>query len=468
MGAMPLATKRADLAGALELAYSVGAACAATSAWLSDDPALMPSIYLERGGRLRCHAAARYWQVFDGIVPGVGVIGQTYLTGEPRTVGDTTSSAHYMEVAPAVRDEACVPIRASGRVIGALNVESEHRLDEDVPATLAGCAELLGRRIEALGGLPRESRSQRLARHASRIATLDRASDIRREVLRAACDVADMESALLVGQPQLGLEVTVWGPHSRALRELEPETLAKIAGWVNSMASVYTVGEPAGVGFAGHEDLRAAGAEAFVVVPVHHAGTVDRALLLVHSQPIALPTEDVELLELLALQAGSALQTAAVMTELHERAERDPLTDLGHQATFRAALCSACRGRRALALLVVDVDNFKQVNDTLGHQAGDEVLLRCATVLGADLREADGLYRIGGDEFAVLIDGADEQEAVSMAERLRGAVASLGGPTVSVGVASRSQGEEHESLFGRADAALYAAKHAGRNAVAVR
>ncbi len=442
-------------------------ACDAVCRWLEDDPRLMPSVYLERGGRLRCQSAKRYWQIFDGIVPGVGVIGQTYISGQPLTVPETADSPHYVEVAPGVRGEACVPVRAGGQVIGALNVECEDKLADDVPDTLARSAELLGRRIQALGGLPRESRSQRLARHASRLAALDCATDIRCEVVRAACDIADMESALLVSQTDTGSERTAWGPHSDRLRGLAPQTLAQIAGWVQSMASVYTVGEP-GVGFAGHDDLFAAGAEAFVALPVHRTRDPGGVLLLVDSQPIALPTEDVELLELLALQAGSALQMAGAMTELHQRAERDPLTELGHQATFQAALRSACSGRRALALMVVDVDNFKQVNDTLGHQAGDDLLVRCASVLGADLRDGDRLYRIGGDEFAVLVDGADESEAVTMAERLRTAVAALGGPTVSVGVAGRARDEDHEALFARADAALYAAKHEGRNVVAVR
>ncbi len=450
-------------------ASSAKAACQAVVDWLAADPALMPSIYLERGGRLRCQAVARYWQVFDGIPPGTGVIGQTFQSGTPTIVADTGASDDYLEAVPSVRGEACVPVRAAGHVIGVLNVESERPLQAAVADTLTWCADLLGRRIEELGGQPLESRAQRLARHASHLSTLRDVGAILDEVTIAACDIAGMESALLAFPEAGERSVPVaHGPHAERLAALAPTALRQVAGWVESMTSVYTIGEPAGRGFAGHEVLRRAGAEAIVVLPVHGGG--DRArgvLLLVHSEPIALPTEDVELLELLAAQAGSALRTAHAITGLHERAAQDPLTELGHQVTFQTCLQEACRQQRSFSLMVVDVDSFKAVNDSLGHRAGDDVLVRCATVLGGDLREGDRLFRIGGDEFAVLLERTDESEAHALGERLRASIAALGGPTVSVGVAAFKPGEHRADLFGRADAALYEVKRRGRNGVAV-
>jgi GGDEF domain-containing protein len=305
----------------------------------------------------------------------------------------------------------------------------------DAQARLERGAALLGRRIEQLGGLPPESRSQRLARHATNLAGLSEASAIAHEVVRAACDVAEMQSAMLLvgerGTLQLG---AVHGPHGQSLAALDAETRETIAGWVGSATSVYSIGEALGRGFARHETLRAAGAAAILAVPVHVPGERHGLLLLVDRQSIALDTEDVELIELLAAQTGSALQTAAAIEELHDRAARDPLTELGHHGTFLDALAGACEAEPPppFALLVIDVDGFKGVNDRLGHRAGDELLVRCAG-----------------------------------AQSLRTAVAEEGGPTVSVGVAVHRPGVSHATLFSLADRALYDAKRGGRDAVAL-
>ncbi|MEJ7818022.1 MAG: diguanylate cyclase [Thermoleophilaceae bacterium] len=428
-----------ELSLLLEPASTAKAACRAVVDWLAADAAFMPSIYLERGGRLRCQAVTRYWQVFDGIPPGTGVIGQTFQSGTPTIVADTGASDDYLEAVPSVRGEACVPMRTGGQVIGVLNVESERPLPDAVADTLTWCAELLGRRIEELGGQPLESRAQRLARHASHLSTLRHAGAILGEVTVAACDIAGMESALLAfPEADERSDPVAHGPHAERLAALAPAALRQVAEWVESMTSVYTIGEPAGRGFAGHEVLRQAGAEAIV-----------------------------ELLELLAAQAGSALQTAHAITDLHERAAQDPLTELGHQVTFQTCLQEACRQQRSFSLMVVDVDSFKAVNDSLGHRAGDDVLVRCATVLGGELREGDRLFRIGGDEFAVLLERTDESEAHALGERLRASIAALGGPTVSIGVAAFRPREHRADLFGRADGALYEVKRRGRNGVAV-
>jgi hypothetical protein len=256
-----------ELSLLLEPASTAKAACRAVVDWLAADPALMPSIYLERGGRLRCQAVTRYWQVFDGIPPGTGVIGQTFQSGTPTIVADTGASDDYLEAVPSVRGEACVPMRAGGHVIGVLNVESERPLPDAVADTLTWCAELLGRRIEALGGQPLESRAQRLARHASHLSTLRDAAAILGEVTIAACDIAGMESALLAfPEADERSDPVAHGPHAERLAALPPAALRQVAGWVESMTSVYTIGEPAGRGFAGHEVLRQAGAEAIVVL----------------------------------------------------------------------------------------------------------------------------------------------------------------------------------------------------------
>ncbi len=165
-------------------------------------------------------------------------------------------------------------------------------------------------------------------------------------------------------------------------------------------------------------------------------------------------------------------------------AHRDPLTHLPNRRHFDRLLAAECDGKYSaglgLALLFVDVDEFKAFNDSMGHQAGDECLQKVARLMVDSLhREGDVLARYGGEEFVALLPNIDAQGAVLVAERLRAVVEAanvahpggrLGRVTVSVGVShapSRSSGCTPAALVEQADAALYMAKAAGRNRVVV-
>lgn len=142
---------------------------------------------------------------------------------------------------------------------------------------------------------------------------------------------------------------------------------------------------------------------------------------------------------------------------------------LAHQS--ETLLRNAAQGTTRPALLVMDVDRFKEINDSLGHQAGDRVLRAIAGALRHGLRQTDLPCRIGGDEFAVLLDNPSEEEALTMARRLLRTMATLAPPTdgkpvditCSLGAAVYRLGESWEDLFARADRNLYLAKQAGRN-----
>lgn len=130
-----------------------------------------------------------------------------------------------------------------------------------------------------------------------------------------------------------------------------------------------------------------------------------------------------------------------------------------------------------VALIMLDIDNFKAVNDVAGHRAGDEILRAFSAALKAQLRADDALVRLGGDEFVVVVSGVSSAQALSIAERLRGAVIGLKLPRVvgagpyisaSIGVAMAGGGGEAlflDKLLLQADAAVYAAKSAGRNRI---
>lgn len=184
-------------------------------------------------------------------------------------------------------------------------------------------------------------------------------------------------------------------------------------------------------------------------------------------------------LALPALSLGAVmLANARVLTDTAYAAEHDHLTGApSRRAFFEIAERELARARRhggGLGLLLLDADHFKRINDTYGHGVGDEVLRDLVRRTGDVVRKIDYFARLGGEEFGVLLPDANHQTAQAVAERLRAALdrsqprrsAEGGVPyTVSIGLAMLERGEDFAGLMRRADAALYAAKDAGRNRV---
>lgn len=165
--------------------------------------------------------------------------------------------------------------------------------------------------------------------------------------------------------------------------------------------------------------------------------------------------------------------------ELKELANRDSLTGLLNRRAFEEhaaqMLRTARRRKESTALLMIDLDHFKEVNDRFGHAEGDHVLKMVATALKTTARENDIVARLGGEEFVVAVLGANEAESIAAAERLRLAIAAIRNTksiTASIGVTTctphlqkREVSLILEELLTQADRALYAAKHNGRNQV---
>ena len=157
------------------------------------------------------------------------------------------------------------------------------------------------------------------------------------------------------------------------------------------------------------------------------------------------------------------------VTELRRMASRDPLTDALNRRAFDAELARCAATSAAAALLVLDLDGFKDINDAHGHQAGDELLRAVAAAIARRLRRDDVLCRLGGDEFAVLLTHCDLDEAARVGEDLAALVAGQRfvfdgverGVTVSIGLARVDAGRTPAELLGAADRAMYAAKAVG-------
>lgn len=166
------------------------------------------------------------------------------------------------------------------------------------------------------------------------------------------------------------------------------------------------------------------------------------------------------LLALIVAHAQTGRDRLGELARLARRADSDPLTGLRHHRPFEERLGASEPGRTAV--LAVDVDEFKRINDEYGHKAGDVALISLADALRAVLRGDDDLYRIGGDEFAVVIEVNGPAEVVNIARRLLEA-ARRAGHTISVGAAVQLPGESGRETLHRADKALYQAKRCGRD-----
>jgi diguanylate cyclase (GGDEF)-like protein len=177
-----------------------------------------------------------------------------------------------------------------------------------------------------------------------------------------------------------------------------------------------------------------------------------------------LPTRArLQALRLFANQAVAAVHAAKQAAQLRHEALHDALTALPNRRAFRARVVREIDGGEGFALVLCDMDNLKVVNDRGGHDAGDKALQTLAGALRTELRRNDEAYRIGGDEFAVVLPGASRGDAEQVMERLRAAVASsgpVGGDPIeaSFGISVFEPGDDPERVAARADRALYQAK----------
>jgi diguanylate cyclase (GGDEF)-like protein len=221
------------------------------------------------------------------------------------------------------------------------------------------------------------------------------------------------------------------------------------------------------------------GARSEVAVPMAVEGEVIGVLNAESGLPAAFDDGLVGLLALIAEQAAVVIRTARLQEETALLACTDPLTGLFNRRRFLEELGRALhRGERYgdhFALLFLDLDRFKAINDRHGHEAGDRALQAVASALTAGLRQSDVLGRLGGEELAALLMQVDRGRATRVAERLRAAIGALELPlendavlrlTVSGGLALYPEhGGTPDALLRAADAALYAAKDAGRDRV---
>jgi diguanylate cyclase len=187
---------------------------------------------------------------------------------------------------------------------------------------------------------------------------------------------------------------------------------------------------------------------------------------------ITLTTAFVTLISTSAFAYAFAYLSRGQRDQLAQLARKDPLTGAGNRRALDEKLGELCaaqsRANTPSSLVILDIDNFKDINDEFGHAVGDHILVRLTEIIELRIRLTDSLYRIGGEEFVVVIEGQTKDTARRVAEQLRKLVetnelAPRGIVTISLGVAQLTPGESPGDWLRRADLALYESKRRGRN-----
>jgi diguanylate cyclase (GGDEF)-like protein len=338
----------------------------------------------------------------------------------------------------------------------------------------------------------REARSEPAVPAA--LPTQDRAVDADEVIDRAAVDVRrQFRMPAAVGYLKLGddenlmLHVSTANPQSKmAMGDVDFSLLRQVAEGSEPIVI------PNVESHAVFSRLTAKGGHpvrAFAAVPVTTTRTNARAALcILDTDPLKLSAADIDAFAAFGRHVGQELDRVLIQTDdipaapdlkevdeleaLQQLAATDPLTNLanrrGGEKHIANEVSRARREKRPLSCILIDIDRFKQVNDTFGHQAGDQLLRDVSALLRSTVRAYDILVRWGGDEFLVVLPGVDLDVARVLAERIRGAVEMLdthgiGAVTISAGASSFEKDYDFMATLKVADRRLYQAKAAGRN-----
>jgi diguanylate cyclase (GGDEF)-like protein len=437
-------------------------------------------------------------EIIDFAIPmDEGISGWVVRHNEAQLINDMAADPRALHIPGTEQDEvqACilVPLSVDGEVIGIMTMDRlggrtfEPRELEPAQlfANLAAIAIRNARQYDELETTSARLESQLAMQHElMSLSTLLLSSLDQREVfvritemLKDIVDYDAMDIRLLDDQTHELVCIYSRDKNAELNEQFRISLDQGLAGWVVRHDQAQLVNDmahdPRGVHIPGTgEEVP----QASIVVPLRVQGKVTGVLSLDRLGGRTFAEGDLEPVTLFANLAAIAIQNARTYEEMQRQAISDGLTGIHNyrhfQESLQAEVSRAERYGEHFCLLMMDLDHFKAVNDTIGHQKGDDVLRAVAGVLRSCSRESDYLARYGGEEFTMILPRTSLEEAVTLAERVRASVSQLdpGHPslhvTVSIGVSAYPESAaDADGVLGAADAALLRAKTGGRNRV---
>ena len=434
-------------------------------------------------GELVVRSQIGWDQGSDGVrlAVGLGITGTCARLKRPIYAPDVSKDSRYLTSAKSTRSELAIPLMVRDEVVGVLDCQSEN-IDHFNPETidlltLFSTQASMALQNARLYSLERKRATQLEAINAI-AGQMTAVLDLPELLAKVCCLVQESFQACHVSVLLREEDELVLRAHHGNLTLCLPERgrLSATSGlWGRAYASGQVVVEndvtrlSDAVGFFLETHAR-------MCIPLISFGQTLGVLVLDSRVPGAFHNADVQTLESVADIAATAIQNAHYVDRVKQLAYIDGLTGIFNRRFFEMRIAEEVeRARRfhgGMAVIMVDIDQFKRLNDEYGHLLGDEVLRQVSSILSQQLRKIDVVCRYGGEEFAVLLSQTNSQHALGVAEKLRRLVETWQFPgvprpvTISAGVATYpGNGSTRDELVKAADAGLYSAKQAGRNRV---
>ena len=429
----------------------------------------MPSVFLLEHGRLWLVAQRGYAVVPDGLTVERGITGRAVRLATAQLAADVNADPDYVPALPGVVSELAIPLSSGRSVVGVLNIESERTLPD-------GAEEALRPLVRALTPVADALRARR---------TLDLPALARLFVhlgsLRSPDDIAALAAASLPRVlPVDATQILVWDEHgtSSELASWSSETGTRPPLDADEIDVARAQSDPSVVCqvLELQRAVDARSSRSAVWLPLRaNAGELG-AMVGVCSHPRHVDASLLDTAAVLAAHVAASLDAAFALRRERQSAVTDQLTGIlnrrGLEELLERQVALAQERRVPLSLLVIDCDDFKEINDRAGHEFGDALLREVADVLSGCLPEGAEAARLGGDEFVVMIPGADSESAEALGAQIRTLLAEgltdAGFPLrISAGLSTYPfDGATPTSLLRAGDQALYAAKSGGKDRVA--
>ncbi|CAJ1314357.1 sensor domain-containing diguanylate cyclase [Paenibacillus sp. PK4536] len=392
------------------------------------------------------------------------------------TAGQPLIEVHSESSGLSDRMEVAIPLSGKQAIYGVFHLLSDYPLEEEDIELMRIMAEAAGRTFEN-AKLYEQSQLlnedlrliNEITRRLNQSLQLNEIFDI------AGKELLDVFKAETVAVLHLNPETEQFEVVTGNVPSMEGKSVGKDHGYTGLL---YRTKEPVILSdYCNNPSLEslfmnASGSCSMIASPLIGGGEVKGSIFLGHRKSHYFSYGNFKLLQVITTHIGLAVDNATLHDEVRRMASRDALTGLYLRRYLDEKIQSYQSKEDSGALLMVDIDKFKQVNDTYGHQIGDEILKQVSLIIQSSIREGDIAARWGGEELAVYFPQIDAEKTEVIAERIREKIENETHPTVTVscGIAAWDREDQKvsvESLFYRADMALYQAKKSGRNRICI-